>query len=115
MDSTTATPSDPLERAIFAAEGITKLARDLGLKSHAVINQWRQNRVPAEHCPAIERYTREAAAKKGDVSLIVLCEELRSDVAWGVLREQAERPNPPRLPDVRCPRCGNALLPGQWQ
>jgi DNA-binding transcriptional regulator YdaS (Cro superfamily) len=34
---------------------------------------------PAEHCPAIERATRE----KGEA---VLCEELRPDVDWGYLR-----------------------------
>jgi DNA-binding transcriptional regulator YdaS (Cro superfamily) len=79
----------PLERAISAADGITKLAGLLSLKSHAVIHQWRLNRVPAEHCPSIERVTRAKAAEKGDPALVVTCEELRPDVAWGVLREQA--------------------------
>lgn len=69
----------PLERAIAAAGGITKMASALGLNSHAVIHQWRINRVPAEHCPAIERLTGGA----------VRCEELRPDIPWGVLREQA--------------------------
>lgn len=46
--------------------------------------------VPAEHCPAIERATRAVAAERGDPKLIVLCEELRPDVAWSVLREQIE-------------------------
>jgi DNA-binding transcriptional regulator YdaS (Cro superfamily) len=82
----------PLERAIDAAGGITKLAAALGLSSHAVINQWRLNRVPAEHCPAIERFTRAKAAEVGDATLIVRCEELRPDVAWGVLREQPDKP-----------------------
>lgn len=41
----------------------------------------RQN-VPAEHCPAIERETR----RRGQV---VSCEELRPDVPWCVLRENA--------------------------
>lgn len=80
--------TNALERAISAADGITKLAGMLGLKSHAVIHQWRLNRVPAEHCPAIERATKTKAAEKGDASLVVTCEELRPDVAWGVLREQ---------------------------
>jgi len=68
----------PLERAIAAAGGITKLASALGLKSHAVIHQWRLNRVPAERCPDIEKLTAGA----------VRCEELRPDVAWEVLREK---------------------------
>jgi DNA-binding transcriptional regulator YdaS (Cro superfamily) len=87
MDDSKARP--PLERAIDAAGGITRLAMALGLNSHAVINQWRLNRVPAEHCPAIEQFTRAKAAEAGDPSLIVRCEELRPDVAWGVLRGAA--------------------------
>lgn len=63
-----------LDRAIVAAGGITALARGVGVKSHAVVQQWRLNRVPAEHCPAIEGFTG------------VRCEELRPDVPWGVLR-----------------------------
>jgi DNA-binding transcriptional regulator YdaS (Cro superfamily) len=48
-----------------------------------------ERRVPAEHCPAIERATRARAAAGDDTSLIVTCEELRPDVLWSVLREQA--------------------------
>jgi DNA-binding transcriptional regulator YdaS (Cro superfamily) len=36
-----------------------------------------RGKVPAEHCPAIERATG------------VRCEELRPDVPWEVLREQS--------------------------
>jgi DNA-binding transcriptional regulator YdaS (Cro superfamily) len=68
------TRNQALERAIDAAGGLTALARLLGLKSHAVIHQWRLNRVPAEHCPSVEGATG------------VRCEELRPDVNWGVLR-----------------------------
>jgi DNA-binding transcriptional regulator YdaS (Cro superfamily) len=83
-------PKNPaLERAIDAAGGITKLALALELSGHAVVHQWRSNRVPAEQCPLIERLTREAAAAKDDQSLVVTCEELRPDIAWGVLREPA--------------------------
>ncbi len=67
---------DPLERAIDLLGGITRLARALGLGSHAVVHQWRSNRVPAERCPSIERVTNGA----------VRCEELRPDVDWGYLR-----------------------------
>ena len=70
------TPNPALERAISAADGITALAALLGLKSHSVIHQWRLNRVPAEHCPAIERHTG------------VRCEDLRPDVQWDVLRNK---------------------------
>lgn len=63
-----------LNAAIERAGGITALARGLGMKSHAVIQQWRINRVPAEHCPLIEVLTG------------VRCEELRPDVRWDVLR-----------------------------
>lgn len=56
--------------ALAAALGVTK----------AAVGQWRDvgRRVPAEHCPAIERLTAGA----------VRCEDLRPDIDWGVLREQ---------------------------
>jgi DNA-binding transcriptional regulator YdaS (Cro superfamily) len=63
-----------LDRAIAVAGGPTALARGVGVKTHAVVQQWRLNRVPAEHCPAIEGFTG------------VRCEELRPDVQWSVLR-----------------------------
>lgn len=77
--------TDALERAIDAMGGITKLAVRLGLRSHAVIQHWRRNRVPAQHCPAIERATRDSGA-------VVTCEELRPDIPWGVLREGGSPP-----------------------
>ncbi len=78
-----------LERAISAAEGITKFAAALRLKSHSVAHQWRLTRVPAEMCPEVERLTLKIADERNDPSLIVRCEDLRPDVAWDVLREQA--------------------------
>lgn len=93
-------PTQALERAISAAGGITKLAAVLGLSSHAVINQWRLNRVPAEHCPAIERFTRKVADAAGDAALIVHCEQLRPDIAWEVLREQAAPPDTEKPSDL---------------
>lgn len=69
----------PLDRAIDAAGGITNMAKALELNSHAVIQQWRLNRVPAEHCPDVEALTG------------VKCEELRPDVNWAVLRKQPKR------------------------
>ncbi|WP_019573325.1 transcriptional regulator [Curvibacter lanceolatus] len=72
------TTESPLDRAIRLHGGITKLARDLGLNSHAVINGWRKTRVPSDHCPSIEGLTG------------VPCEELRPDVRWEVLRAKAQ-------------------------
>lgn len=74
-----------LERAIAICDGITNFARLLGLKSHMTAHQWRWTRrnpraqVPAEYCPDIERITRERGSP-------VLCEHLRPDVDWPVVR-----------------------------
>lgn len=70
-----------LDKAIEAVGGPAKLAAAIGVKPQVVTN-WRSRGVPAEQCPAIERATRNAGNP-------VLCEELRPDVAWGVLREQS--------------------------
>jgi DNA-binding transcriptional regulator YdaS (Cro superfamily) len=70
-----------LNRAITSRGGIASFARDMELSGPAVVHQWRLTRVPAERCPAIEALTG------------VLCEELRPDVPWAVLR------NPPKTPD----------------
>lgn len=79
-----------LQRAVDLLNGQAGLAGAIGVKQQNVWN-W-LNRpgaaVPAEHCPAIEKATREKAAEKGDASLVVTCEELRPDVQWSVLREQ---------------------------
>lgn len=63
----------PIERAFALAGGMAALAKKLN-RSRGAVNQWK-DRVPAEACPDIERITG------------VRCEELRPDVAWGVLRE----------------------------
>lgn len=47
---------------------------------------------PPEHCLILERETRRIAAERGEPSLIVTCEELRPDVAWGVLRDPTGAP-----------------------
>jgi len=72
----------PLEKAIAAVGGITALARKLGLSGHTVVHQWRLTRVPAEHCPSIEKATSRA----------VTCEELRPDVDWAYLRGAKRSP-----------------------
>ncbi len=58
----------------------TALATAIGA-SPVLLSQWktRTRAVPAERCPAIERATRG----------IVRCEEMRPDIDWAVLREQA--------------------------
>lgn len=72
------------ERAIKVLGGPVNAARVLQVKDerHQTVQSWLRNRVPAEYCPAIERETR----LMGDV---VTCEQMRPDVAWGVLREKA--------------------------
>lgn len=68
----------PVDRAIAAVGSATALALQLGVTS-AAVGQWKsgERRVPAERCPEIERATLG----------VVRCEELRPDVAWGVLRQ----------------------------
>jgi len=56
----------------------TLLAKAIGVKPVS-ISQWASGvrKVPANHCPAIERATNGA----------VRCEDLRPDVDWAYLRE----------------------------
>ena len=70
----------PVDRAAKVVGSKTALANALGV-TKAAVGQWKDEgrRVPAEHCPSIERLTSGA----------VRCEELRPDVAWNVLRAQA--------------------------
>jgi DNA-binding transcriptional regulator YdaS (Cro superfamily) len=80
---------DALIRAVEVCKGQAALASAIGVKQQHVWN-WLNRpgaQVPAEHCPAIERATRDRGQP-------VLCEELRPDVAWEVLREQAGAPAP---------------------
>lgn len=80
----------PIERAAKVIGSQAALGSLLGL-GKAAVGAWKDEgrRVPAEHCPKIERETRRIADEKGDPSLIVTCEQLRPDVAWDVLRLQA--------------------------
>lgn len=68
----------PLDRAIKAA-GLTVqgLAEKLDV-TRAAVQQWKQDgrRVPAEHCPEIERLCQGA----------VRCEELNDRVDWAYVR-----------------------------
>jgi DNA-binding transcriptional regulator YdaS (Cro superfamily) len=82
--------NNALERAIDLLDGQAGLAASIGVKQQHIWNWLKRGggKVPAEHCPSIERATRAKAAEKGDPTLIVTCEQLRHDVAWSVLREQ---------------------------
>ena len=66
-------PVHPLDEAARRAGGRARLAELLGVTPAAVGN-WKAREIPAEYCPLIERDTG------------VVCERLRPDVAWGVLR-----------------------------
>lgn len=71
---------EAIERAIKHFGSQAALASALGVKQPTVSEWLRGERpVPAERCPEIERATGGA----------VRCEDLRPDVAWAVLREQA--------------------------
>jgi DNA-binding transcriptional regulator YdaS (Cro superfamily) len=80
---------ESIERAIKYFGSQAALAAALGVKQPTISEWLRGDRqVPAERCPDIERATGGA----------VRCEELRPDVDWGVLREQATKPAAPDAP-----------------
>jgi DNA-binding transcriptional regulator YdaS (Cro superfamily) len=70
-------PQEALDKAVSKIGSMQKLADILEVTKGAV-SQWKDpdRRVPAEHCPIIERLT------SGEVK----CEELRPDVDWAYLR-----------------------------
>lgn len=76
-----------LIRAAEVVGGQAALASAIGFTDRRHVWPWfnTDRRVPAEHCPAIERATRERGSP-------VLCEELRPDIPWSVLRDQAASP-----------------------
>jgi len=65
----------PIEIAIEAAGNAHRLAKGISVPPQSVLF-WRDGarQIPAEYCPRIEALTG------------VRCEDLRPDVAWGVLR-----------------------------
>lgn len=71
-----------LRRAAEILGGQAALATALGYDDRRHVWPWfnTDRKIPAEHCPKVERATRA----KGDP---VTCEELRPDVAWEVLRK----------------------------
>jgi DNA-binding transcriptional regulator YdaS (Cro superfamily) len=69
------TMNPALEKAIEHFGSLSAMARALQLSGYQVIQEWRrQARVPAEHCPTVERLTG------------VRCEQLNSRVDWAFLR-----------------------------
>lgn len=74
-------------RAIRILGGPVQAARILNVNGgrYQTVQSWLATRVPAEYCPAIEGETRA----RGEA---VMCEELRPDVQWGVLREVPGEP-----------------------
>jgi len=66
-----------IEKAISKAGSASSLAKAIGVPLQSV-TFWRkgERRVPADYCPAIERFTAGS----------VRCEDLRPDVEWGILR-----------------------------
>lgn len=73
--------NEHIKRAIDIKGSGAALASAIARSPQFVSQLLRGDRdVPAELCPVIERETKGA----------VRCEEMRPDVPWGVLREQAE-------------------------
>lgn len=68
-----------LDRAIEVIGGVGALADRIGVWQGAVSNWKARGRIPAAHCPSIERETRGA----------VTCEALCPDVDWAYLRRSA--------------------------
>lgn len=73
----------PIDVAADLLGSQAALATALGV-TRAAVTQWKDDgrRTPAEHCPLIERLTNG----------IVTCEQLRPDMAWGVIRGSVAAP-----------------------
>lgn len=77
-----------IKRAIDAVGSGAALAAAIDRSPQFVSQLLKGDRdVPADLCPVIEEATRAAGNP-------VLCEELRPDVRWSVLRQQAAAPAP---------------------
>ncbi|WP_189615601.1 helix-turn-helix domain-containing protein [Pigmentiphaga litoralis] len=69
-----------LVRAVDRVGGVGALAARIGVTQGAVSNWKTRGRVPAEHCPAIERATNRQ----------VTCEQLCPTTDWAFIRAQGE-------------------------
>lgn len=70
---------EALYKAIAIVGTQSRLASALGVVPQVVHNWLARGKVPADHCPSIERVTLGA----------VRCEDLRPDVDWAYLRGSA--------------------------
>lgn len=73
------TRSEDLRRVIESVGGVVAIASLLEVSRHAIYDYIRRGRVPAEHCPTIERFSDGNAR----------CEDLNPTVDWAYLREHA--------------------------
>ena len=79
-----------IHEAIERMGGLTAAGACLGV-SKGVVFQWKnRDRIPAEYCPQVERFTG------------ILCEHLNDKVDWAYLRAAAD-PSPPAETDRRKP------------
>lgn len=77
-------PTEAAKLAIEVLGGPVSAARVIGVRGgrYQTVQSWLANRVPAEYCPSIERETTARGRP-------VVCEALRPDVDWQVLRRSA--------------------------
>lgn len=69
--------NEAINRAVESFGSMAEMARQLELSSYTVIQAWKAaGRVPAEHCPKIERLSGGA----------VRCEDLNDRVDWAYVR-----------------------------
>jgi DNA-binding transcriptional regulator YdaS (Cro superfamily) len=83
MQATKSPEKEALRRAAEILGGQAALATAVGFSDRRHVWPWfnTERKVPAEHCPAIERATREKGTP-------VTCEELCPHVDWAILRAQ---------------------------
>lgn len=80
-----------LSEAEAVCEGQSRLSNAIGVRQ-STVSQWRKRgRIPAEHCPSIERETRLRGRP-------IVCERLCPKVDWKEVRAHAvtEQQLPPR-------------------
>ncbi len=77
-----------LHEAAQVLGGQAAVAKVLGYTDRRNVSAWfaTSRQLPERHCPTIEQATRE-------MGKVVLCERLRPDVSWDVLRKNATRRN----------------------
>lgn len=82
--------SEALLKACKVVGGQSALAALLGGKvKQAHVFYWLETgRIPAQHCPSIERETRRLADERGDAELVVTCEQLNDQTDWAFFRRE---------------------------